>query len=539
MVGPFPFDGDALTGTPGAAGNRLAHIRHELRTPLNAIIGYGGMLAEEAEDDGLPATTIGDLRGIEGAGRELLRHVATWTGEELQGPQTSLEHRLQSLSAASADELQLVSTLCDRVMGASADESLAHLMPDLQRISSAATAFGLLVLQFSAGDGQAVELGAAETSATLDSLVQPLKSDLTGSILVVDDSESNLDLLSRRLTRDGHRVTTASSGVAALEEMKRQVFDVVMLDLLMPGLSGYDVLTRIRADDSLRPTSVIMLSALDDTTAIVRCIAAGAEDYLPKPVNPVLLTARLNAALEKKQLRDKELLYLRRLREEKQRSDDLLHVIFPDGALAELKATGTVAPKRVENVAVLFADVVGFTEFCDGNDPKAVIEPLAALVTAYETVVARHGLVKIKTVGDAFMAAAGLFGGDATPCRSAVACALEMIEVAAGLESGWQVRIGIQVGTVVAGVVGRRQYMFDLWGDTVNTAARLEGLGQPGAVNVSREVWDHLGEHAVGTSRGEQLVKGKGLMEMFLVTSVSADCTDGPAPEGARPDPTP
>lgn len=128
-----------------------------------------------------------------------------------------------------------------------------------------------------------------------------------GCILAVDDDALNLDLLAQRLSRQGHVVSTAVDGEDALERLRERSFDLVLLDVMMPRLDGYSTLARLKADEQLRAIPVIMISALDELSSVVRCIEAGAEDYLPKPFNPTLLRARIGACLEKKALHDQEL----------------------------------------------------------------------------------------------------------------------------------------------------------------------------------------------------------------------------------------
>jgi class 3 adenylate cyclase len=340
-------------------------------------------------------------------------------------------------------------------------------------------------------------------------------------LLVVDDNEVNRDILARRLARQGYAVTTAEHGRAALARLAERPYDLVLLDVMMPELNGYQVLQRMKADRSLRHIPVIMISALDEVDSVVRCIELGAEDYLPKPFNPVLLRARLEACLEKKLLRDREVTYLRQIEVEKRRADALLHVILPDPVVEELKATNRVAPRHYDDVAVLFCDVVGFTPYCSGRPPEEVVEHLQRLVEAYETLALGHGLQKIKTIGDCFMATAGLLTPLPNPALACVRAGLEMVETAQRLPPGWAVRVGIHVGPVTAGVVGHRQYLFDIWGDTVNTAARIESHGAPGAVNVSEQAWARVAAHCRGRSLGQVEVKGKGPLAFFRVDGLS------------------
>jgi class 3 adenylate cyclase len=334
-------------------------------------------------------------------------------------------------------------------------------------------------------------------------------------ILVVGDDEGNRYTLVHRLRREGYDdVTEAEDGRRALELLSERPFDLVLLDVMMPEVNGYDVLERMSADMALRDIPVIMISALEDLDSVVRCIELGAEDYLFKPFNAVILRARVGACLEKKRLKDQEADYLQRIEREKQRADQLLRAMLPPAAVNELKATQRVAPRRFEEVAVLFCDVVGFTSFCDRHPPEHVVEHLQALVERFEALTDDHGLEKIKTVGDAFMATAGMFREIEEPMLASVRCGLAMIEATRAAEIPWEVRVGIHFGPVIAGVVGQRQYMFDLWGDTVNVAARIVGEADPGAVLVSGAAWPRLREHCRGRSIGVVPLKGKGKLEL-------------------------
>ena len=145
-----------------------------------------------------------------------------------------------------------------------------------------------------------------------------------------------------------------------------------------------------------------------------------------------------------------------------------------------------MTPRRFDEIAVLFCDVVDFTSYCDQHTPENVVSHLQALVESFETLALNHGLEKIKTVGDAFLATAGMFRDVSDPVLASVRCGLDMIEATNELSSGWKVRVGIHFGPVVAGVVGQRQFGFDIWGDTVNIAARIVGEAEPGTVLVQR-----------------------------------------------------
>ena len=337
-----------------------------------------------------------------------------------------------------------------------------------------------------------------------------------GSMLVVDDDEGNRDLLSRWLLREGHRVAVAENGRRALEMIQARQFDLILLDILMPEMNGFQTLEQLKADEQWRHIPVIMISSFNEIDSVASCIKMGAEDYLPKPFNAVLLQARISACLEKKRLRDREIHYLEQIKEEQRRADDLLHVIFPSQIVQELKATKTVRARRYENVAVLFCDIVGFTPFCDKYQPEQVVPHLQQLIEAWEESALRHDVDKIKTIGDAFMAASGLLRRtEENPVLNCVRCGLEMIAATQRLPTGWNLRVGIHAGPVVAGVIGRRQYLFDLWGDTVNTAARMESHGVSGKVVLSGAAWQRIADRCRGEALEHVPVKGKGPMERF------------------------
>jgi adenylate cyclase len=341
--------------------------------------------------------------------------------------------------------------------------------------------------------------------------------DRRATILIVDDEPFNVDYLEQELEDLDYEIATAGDGQEALQQVAVRAPDLILLDIMMPRMDGFQVLAHLRADRMWRDIPVIVISALDDMDSIVKGIELGAEDFLPKPFDPVLLKARIGACLERKQLRDREVHYLQQIEAEKRRSDELLHVILPGEIVAELKATDAVKPRQHQKVAVLFADIVGFTSYCDARTPEEVVSNLQEWVEAYEGIASHHGLQKIKTSGDEFMGVAGLLKPVDNPVLNCVRCGLEMIAAAQGLSAQWHVRVGVHVGPVIAGVVGHRQYLFDVWGDTPNTAHRIQSHGAVGAVNLSKEAWQAVSDHYPGGLPGAVQAKGKGELEIIQV----------------------
>lgn len=332
----------------------LAHLRHELRTPLNAIIGYSEMLLDEAAEQGGDGV-LSDLRRIHAAGHDLLMRVndaldatkveAGTLGADLEIVAATLRHDLRTPVTA-------VIGYSEMLLDEAAQQGHEGMTPDFERINSAAQRFlalidGVVHVATAGRDVTALEIASTGTLAMMQDVANAMQSLSEGNgataqadrgaLLVVDDNASNRDLLARRLERQGHAVTVAENGRQALAMLTAQPFDLVLLDVMMPGLSGFDVLQLLKADPLLRNLPAIMISALDEIDSVVRCIALGAEDYLTKPFNPVLLRARVGACLEKKRLRDHELAYLRA-------------VARVTDAAAAVEA-GTFTPVSLESVA--------------------------------------------------------------------------------------------------------------------------------------------------------------------------------------------
>lgn len=341
------------------------------------------------------------------------------------------------------------------------------------------------------------------------------------SVLVVDDNEVNRDLLARRLQRQGHAVTVAEDGLQALELMRSAPFDLVLLDIMMPQLNGYQVLESLKADEKLRHIPVIMISAVDDIDSIVRCIELGAEDYLSKPFNPVLLKARISACLEKKRLRDQEQAYSQELAEEKEKSERLLLNILPQAIAERLKQGETTIADSFSDVTVMFADLVGFTKLSTHLSPAELVELLNQIFSKFDELADRYGLEKIKTIGDAYMVVGGLPTPSENHAEAIASMAIDIQTAIAKMRTkGGQplsIRIGINTGPVEAGVIGTKKFTYDLWGDTVNIASRMESLGVPGGIQVTLTTYERLRDKYIFEERGVLQVKGKGDMMTYLL----------------------
>lgn len=292
----------------------LSRMRHELRTPINHVLGYCEMLMEEAR---LPKNAAEDLLRIHAGGRELQTLIARYFDED----QFFLQRDLHQLYHELRTPVNHIIGYSDLLIEQAEDPATRAAVPDLQKIRDAASHWLALmeaylidpILSSQAAGGEtggaqahpvALNLGFSFKVPQPNSARALFKDE--GAILVVDDDESSREMLARRLRRSGYTVSAIANGVQALALVRRQKFDLVLLDMIMPGLDGFQVLAKFKAEPALREIPIIMLSALDEENGIARSIEMGAEDYLAKPFNPVFLRARIGACLEKKRLRDKE-----------------------------------------------------------------------------------------------------------------------------------------------------------------------------------------------------------------------------------------
>lgn len=327
-------------------------------------------------------------------------------------------------------------------------------------------------------------------------------------VLIVDDTPTNVAVVSGVL-KDAFRTKVATNGEKALAiAFGPERPDLILLDVMMPGMDGYEVCRRLKADPRTRDVPVIFLTAKTDSIDEEKGFEVGAVDYIHKPFSGPIVLARVKTQLALQEA-------LEEAHEAREQADQLLHALLPQKAADEIRAIGTVIPRRYENVAVLFCDVTNFTSYCDKHEPEDVVSRLDALFVIFERVTAKHGLEKIKTIGDGFMAAAGLLHAHDDPLGAAVACGLEMTSTLIDAHLGWEVRVGVHAGPVVAGVVGQERYQFDIWGDTVNVAARMVGMSTPGSVAATQEIWEQLSTKFAGEALGELEVKGKGTIAVF------------------------
>jgi adenylate cyclase len=487
-----------------------------------------------------------------------------------------------------------------------------------------------------------------------------LESDPKGIILVVDDHPDNLELLYFCLSDSDYIVEFANDGKSAIQKVEELQPDLILLDVMMPGIDGFETCRRLKANESSKDIPVIFMTALSQTVDKVTGFNAGAVDYITKPIQAEDLKARvkthltirnlnrslveqnqrLQEEIRERQQKEAELLLanqaiaassngiviadarkpdmpityvnpaferltgysaeevigrncrflqgnetdqagVKALREalrrgkgcevilsnyrkdgtqfwneltispiydanghlthfvgiqtditdrkqaqealhyQQEQTENLLLNILPKPIAERLKQEPSTIADSFEQVSVLFADLVGFTEFSTRRSAKQLVEFLNLIFSEFDQLAEKHGLEKIKTVGDAYMVVAGLPMSRNDHAEAIAEMALDMQQVLANVNvktgEAFSMRIGINSGSVVAGVIGLKKFSYDLWGDTVNTASRMESLGLPGAIQVTAETYEQLRDRYLFEERGIISVKGKGEMTTYLL----------------------
>ena len=374
-----------------------------------------------------------------------------------------------------------------------------------------------------------------------------------GVILCVDDERVVLNGLRSQLGRDfgsQYAIELAESGEEALElvnELLREgnEIPIVISDQLMPGIKGHELLKNIHI---ITPsTYTVLLTGQSDLEAVTEAVNHGnLYRYISKPWegNDLIMTVReaLKSFYQDKQLEEQnkllerhnkeleKLVYERtqQLQDAKDKSDELLLNILPEETATELKEKGEATARHYKMVTVLFTDFQAFTKSASEISPQELIQTLNECFTAFDNIIGRHNLEKIKTIGDSYMCAGGLPSENNTNAGDAVSAACEIREwvtnwnnarIAKGMET-WEIRIGVHTGELIAGVIGKKKFAYDVWGDAVNLASRMESNGEIGKINISGTTFELIKDKFTCEYRGKLPVKGKDVVDMYFVTEL-------------------
>jgi adenylate cyclase len=394
-------------------------------------------------------------------------------------------------------------------------------------------------------------------------------------ILFAEDSTIQGTILKKLLTQRGFDVRWAKNGEEGWNLLQDFQPSLIISDVEMPILDGYEFCSRIKKDLNFRNIPVVLCSSLSDPEDIIRGIECGANGYITKPYEESFLMYRIESILnnmeqdvednnpidvqyagktytiqaskmhmmqillsiyENTVKKNKELLITQidlqhkaqELEKSLQESERLLRNILPEKIADRLKSQGFDKPEYFESVSVLFTDFKGFTDVAEFMSPDELVEQLDLCFAQFDAIVEMYGVEKLKTIGDSYMAAGGIPVSNQTHPVDLIRAAMEIkqfMDMTKNLRKDqglpyWELRIGIHTGPVVAGVIGNKKFAYDMWGDTVNTASRMESSGEVGRVNISRDTYEKVKDFFLCHYRGKIPAKNKGSIDMFFVERI-------------------
>jgi len=364
---------------------------------------------------------------------------------------------------------------------------------------------------------------------------QSIEPAVTGTILVTDDEPANYRILEEYLSECGFDVLTASNGKKALELATADPPDLILLDVVMPGIDGFETCRRLKAHEATAEIPVIFTTSLTRTAEKVKGFRAGAVDYITKPFQLEEVLARVTAHLtiralqQSLQLRNKqlqqEIVERKRveaaLRRSQKQSEQLLLNILPQGIVNRLKENPGAIAHQYQEVTVLFADIVDFSRLSSHLAPSELISLLNDIFSIFDELADRHNLEKIKTIGDAYLVVGGLPIPRPDHAEAIASMALDMHLAINEFKSRdgepFAMRLGINTGPVMAGIIGRKKFSYDLWGNTVNVASRMASLSLSKHTQVTQTTYDRLCKQFTLSKRGVIDVKCKREMTIYFL----------------------
>jgi len=347
------------------------------------------------------------------------------------------------------------------------------------------------------------------------------------TILVVDDNKNNLDLMLVTLNQDNYRLIAATSGEKAIELSKKVTPDLILMDILMPGMDGFETTRKLKKEPDLKHVPVLFLSALSDLKNVVECFRAGGVDYISKPFRKEELLARVKTHLSIKDMQDK-------ISTDRDTFANLLKQILPQNIIEELRRGKKPEPDQVDDAVILFTDFSGFTSMSKKLGSQNTIEHLSTLFSAFDEIVTHFGLERLKIIGDSYMAIGNVNNNISNPSLHGVMAGLKIQDFLNFYnnelpENYWKARIGIHVGTVMAGIIGMHRIAFDVWGDAVNLASRLETQALTEGVNITNPVSSDIDKYIEKYSRGVKNLHNVGDVELIQCSGIKS--VDGEATE--------
>jgi len=498
-------------------------FKHDLKNPINAMIGYTEYIIEDIESDNY-IIHINDMnsifrlcKNINDKIEQSFKDINKDSVIDIESFQFDLRSSLCSIIGL----IEIVIDKTDATIGSDKEEfhdciskihkSCKALLEIVENIK--------LYLRKDNIENKKVGLASLPKHDYKSYKNKILTVKYTGKILIIDDDVLNTQLLTKILEKLKHDVTAVQNADDAMNIINSSTFDLILLDIIMPDINGIELLQKIKKNNDYYDIPIIMLSALDDLDSIVDCINLGAADYITKPIDKILLHARINNCLEKKEYRDKEKKYLNKIKEEEKKTNDLLLNIMPASIADRLKAGEINIADRFENVSVLFADISGFTKYSSNVSPKIIVEELNSIFSVFDDLVDKYNVEKIKTIGDNYMIASGIPYENRLHAETIIDLSLEMNTIISKINKSLSIRIGISSGEVVAGVIGKRKFIYDLWGDTVNVASRMEKYGADNKIHISSKTFNIVKNKYNFSEEKIIDIKGKGEMSTYFLLS--------------------
>ena len=314
------------------------------------------------------------------------------------------------------------------------------------------------------------------------------------SVLVVEDNLFQSKVYTHIVEELGHHSVEVSSVDEALRIIKLKEFGLIITDLNLTGKSGFDLLKYLRKDSDFKSVPILIVTSSNrDDELMLKGFHLGASDFIYKNSNFQVIKKKIEVFITIAQYQNEVKTVNELLALEKQKSDNLLSKILPLGSIIQLKKNGVVRPRKFKLASVLFTDFKDFTAITKQMEPSDVISKLSYFFNEFDTIIEEHGIEKIKTIGDSYMCVGGVPIRNRSNPVDAVLVALKMLEAVerqkkideTNGDPIWEMRIGINTGELISGVIGTSKFAYDVWGDTVNIASRMESIGSPGSITIS------------------------------------------------------
>ena len=513
----------------------LGNIRHDLTNPINAILGYSELLIEILSNN--DKSIKEDINKIHKCGGKIYKFIDENLNYEKNDTKKNIFYifnnfNFQYLLRTQLETIIGITDLLEDELLNSNNDLYEEIDNSISRINSSSYQILKLLEKLTRNEGKKIseiveyynlkedKTRTYKFSSKHDILKLPLP---IGNILVIEDDIINLELIMKMIDSSNNRLYQSQNITDSKAIISENKIDLIILDLILPDGNGYDYLNLLKSHPGTYDIPIIILSAMDDMENVAKCIQSGADDFIFKPINKILLEARIKNSLEKKYFHDKEKKYQKKIKLQREQSEALLVNILPVSIAKRLKSGETVIADNITSASVLFADISGFTSLSSKIKAKELLLLLNEIFSSFDELLIKYNLEKIKTIGDNYMLAAGVPEEDRKHAENIANMALDMIKIMPKInrKTGYKlnIKIGINSGPVSAGVIGKKKFTYDIWGDTVNVASRMESFGSDNKIHVSEYTYSLLKNKYNFRKLDEIDIVGKGKMQTYHLLS--------------------